>query len=81
MSGTEGFDPDDMEELQGIFAEMIADNEDGYIMEFAISKLAAKELVRLWKEASMGVKQAQNISWTEYSKIIAELRKALEEDY
>lgn len=81
MSGTEGFDPDDMNELQGIFAEMIADNEDGYVMEFAITKLAAKELVRLWKEASMGIKEAQQISWLEYSKIINELAQALQEDY
>jgi len=81
MSGLEGFDPDDMNELQGIFAEMIADNEDGYIMEFAISKLAAKELVRLWKEASLGVKEAQQISWSEYTKIITELARALHEDF
>lgn len=80
MSGTEGFDPDDMNELEGIFAEMIADSEDGYIMEFVISKLAAKELVRLWKEASLGISAAQQISWSEYSKIIAELANALNEE-
>ncbi len=73
------FDPDDVTELEGIFAEMIADNEDGFIMEFGISKLAAKELIMLWKEASLGIKSAQVASWVEYSKIINELRKALGE--
>lgn len=73
------FDPDDVTELSGIFAEMIADNEDGFIMEFGISKLAAKELIMLWKEASLGIKSAQVASWVEYSKIINELRKALGE--
>lgn len=72
------FDPDDMTELEGIFAQMIADNEDGFVMEFAISVLAAKELVDLWYKASLGSRPAQRASWTEYSKIIHELKEALE---
>jgi hypothetical protein len=31
------FDPDDVTELSGIFAEMIADNEDGFIMSSALA--------------------------------------------
>jgi hypothetical protein len=75
------FDPEDMSELSGIFAEMIADNEDGFIMEFGISRLAAKELVDLWKQASLGIKSAQVASWAEYTKIINQVKKALNEDY
>lgn len=73
------FDPDDMTELSGIFAEMIADNEDGFIMEFGISRLAAKEVVEMWTQASKGNKLAQAASWLEYSKIVGQLAKALEQ--
>lgn len=75
------FDPDDITELSGIFAEMIADNEDGFIMEFGISRLAAKEVVDMWVKASKGNKSAQAASWLEYSKIVSQLAEALEEDY
>lgn len=74
------FDPDDMTELEGIFAEMISDNEDGFVMEFGISRLAAKELVDLWYQSVNGSKQAQAASWAEYTKIIIQLKLALGED-
>ena len=72
------FDPDDMSELEGIFAQIIADNEDGFIIEFGISVLSAKELVNLWQKANLWSRSAQKSSWMEYSKIMAELKKALE---
>jgi hypothetical protein len=74
------FDPDDMSELEGIFAEMISDNEDGFLMEFGISRLAAKELVDLWYKSIGGDKEAQVASWAEYTKIIIQLKEALSED-
>ena len=46
-------------------------------MEFIISVLAAKELTQLYVEASLGNEVAQQKCWHEYSKIIAELTKAL----
>lgn len=72
------FDPDDMSELEGIFAQIIADNEDGFIVEFGISVLSAKELINLWNKANLGSRAAQKASWMEYSKIMGELKKALE---
>lgn len=75
------FDPEDISELSGIFAEMIADNEDGFIMEFGISRLAAKELVDLHKQATLGIKEAQAASWAEYTKIINQVKKALKDEY
>lgn len=74
------FDPDDMSELEGIFAEMISDNEDGFLLEFGISRLSAKELVDLWYQSVNGSKQAQLASWAEYTKIIIQLKEALSED-
>jgi hypothetical protein len=50
-------------------------------MEFGISRLAAKELVDLWKQASMGIKSAQVASWAEYTKIINQVKKALKGEY
>lgn len=75
------FDPNDMSELSGIFAEMIADNEDGFIMEFGISRLNAKELVDAWYNAEQGDPDAMAASWIEYTKIIRQVQKALGEEY
>jgi hypothetical protein len=71
------FDPDDITELEGIFAQMIEDNETGYVMEFVISKLAAKELVEAWMKASIGDPIALAVSLHEYGKIMSELLHAL----
>jgi len=73
------FNPDDMSELEGIFAQMIEDNETGFVMEFIISKLAAKELVEAWTEAKYGNPSALALSWQEYGKIITELAQALDD--
>ncbi len=71
------FDPDDMSELEGIFAQMIDDNETGYVMEFIISKLAAKELLAIWDNAVFGDPTSIRICMTEYGKIMHELADAL----
>ena len=79
LADDSNFDPEDMSELEGIFASMIEDNESGYFMEFIISKLAAKELVSEWIKACNGDAKALNISLHEYAKIIAEINSALED--
>jgi len=71
------FNPDDMSELEGIFAQMIEDNETGFVMEFIISKLAAKELVEIWVQACHGNASSLALSLREYGKIMAELAEAL----
>jgi len=68
-----------MSELEGIFAQMIEDNETGFVMEFIISKLAAKELVEMWIEARHGNASALELSLQEYGKIITELAQALDD--
>ena len=73
----EGFDPDDMDELEGLFTGIILDNEVGFVMEFVISVLAAKELIDLWEEAELGDYDAQQASWQEYTKIIMKLEDAI----
>lgn len=75
-----GLDPDDLTELQGIFAQMIEDNETGFVMEFVISRLAAKELVEQWVLACMGDPIGLANSLHEYAKIMIELNAALAEE-
>ncbi|CAB4151128.1 hypothetical protein UFOVP582_2 [uncultured Caudovirales phage] len=71
------FDPDDISEIEDIFTQIISDNEDGFVMEFGISVLAAKELIDLWTKANNGSRMARIKSWNEYSKIIRELELAV----
>jgi len=73
----EGFDPHDIDELEGLFTEIVSDNEDGFVMEFIISVLAAKELIDLWEQAELGDYDAQQASWQEYTKIIMKLENAV----
>ena len=72
------FDPEDVTELEGIFAQMIEDNETGFVMEFVISRLAAKELVESWTLACLGDVVGLSASLHEYAKIVRELEDALE---
>lgn len=74
---SEQFNPDDMSELEGIFAQMIEDNETGFVMEFIISKLAAKELLGHWEKACQGNSVALALCLHEFGKIMAELTAAL----
>lgn len=74
---SQDFDPEDMTELEGIFAQMIADNEEGYVMEFIISKLAAKELLAIWDNAMFGDPASVQMCLVEYGKIMQELADAL----
>jgi hypothetical protein len=71
------FQPEDINEMDGAFTSIIKDNNDGFVVEFAISVLAAKELVELYLEALQGNAKAQEKCWHEYAKIIAELTQAL----
>jgi hypothetical protein len=73
--------PDDMSELEGIFAQMIEDNETGFVMEFVISRLAAKELVEAWTNAEDGDVDALWLCLHEYGKIMKEIFYALDQDY
>ena len=75
------FDSKDISELEGIFTSIIKDDQDGFVIEFLISVLAAKELVELYLRAQRGDVFAKEKCWHEYSKIIAELTQALNKQY
>jgi hypothetical protein len=78
MQNNDDLNPDDMSELEGIFAQMIEDNETGFVMEFVISRLAAKELVEAWYDAEDGDVDALYLCLHEYGKIMKEIYYALE---
>jgi hypothetical protein len=73
------FQPEDINEIDGAFTSIIKDNNDGFVVEFVISVLAAKELVNEWIKACYGDAKSLNISLHEYAKIIAEIERALVE--
>ena len=74
------FNPDDMSELEGIFANMISDNESGFVMEFIISKADAKEMSICWAAARRGDKLSIAMCLSEFGKIVSELEQALRRD-
>ena len=75
------FDPDDMEEMSDLFAHIYEDAHRGYIMEFSISRLAARDLVRTWNRAQTGDSLAFAACLKEYGRIMGELESALADDY
>lgn len=74
------FDPDDMEEMSELFAHIYEDAHRGYIMEFTISRLAARDLVGTWNRARTGDAQAVAACVREYGRIMGELENALAYD-
>ena len=73
------FDPDDLAELTQTFDALVHEAETGFIMEFMVSEMSARELVKQWLKATLGDKRAQKFCFREYSKIMEHLLKALQE--
>jgi hypothetical protein len=76
-TGDEPFDPDDLAEMSARFSGIIRDADEGYIMEFIISRADAKELVEVWGAAIGGDKLALAMCLGEFGKIVTELEQAL----
>lgn len=74
---SEGFDPNDVYELEGIFTEIVSDSQGGFVLEFIISVLAAKELIDLWELAQDGNAEAHYLCMEEYGKIVKKLEEAI----
>jgi hypothetical protein len=77
---SDNFDPDDMEEMSELFARIHNDSQRGYIMEFSISRLGARDLVKVWRRAKSGDKKAISLCFDEYNRIMSELEYALNYD-
>jgi hypothetical protein len=75
-----GFSPDDMADLERIFARTVEDSEKGYIVEFHLSKLAAQEMVEEWIEGLMGSRTAIKSWMHNYSYIVESIMEQLQAD-
>jgi len=74
------FDPDDLSEMSNKFAKIMSDSDQGYTMEFSISRLQAKELMSMWTKACLGDPVSTAQCLIEYGKIMLELQYALTND-
>lgn len=76
-TGDEPFDPEDLAEMSARFSGIIRDADQGFVMEFIISRADAKELVGVWGAAVGGDKIALAMCFGEFGKIVTELEQAL----
>ena len=74
------FDPDDLSEMYSMFARIMSDSDQGYTMEFSISRLQAKDLMNMWTKACLGDNVSTAQCLIEYGKIMLELQYALTND-
>lgn len=74
------FDPDDLSEMSTMFARILSDSDQGYTMEFSISRLQAKDLMGMWTKACLGDAVSTAQCLIEYGKIMLELQYALTND-
>ena len=74
------FDPDDLSEMSSMFASIMSDSDQGYTMEFSISRLQAKDLMNMWTKACLGDNVSTAQCLIEYGKIMLELQYALTND-
>lgn len=74
------FDPNDLSEMSTMFARIMSDSDQGYTMEFSISRLQAKDLMNMWTKACLGDPVSTAQCLIEYGKIMLELQYALTND-
>ncbi len=77
---SDDFDPMDMQELSIKFSRMMSDKDQGYMMEFSISRLQAKDMMIMWMKACLGDTSAQAQCFAEFGKIMLELEYAITND-
>lgn len=77
---SDNFDPDDLQEMSELLAHIYSDSQHGYVLEFTISRLAARDLVRTWQRARTGDENAIQNCLSEYNRIMGELECALVSD-
>lgn len=80
MGDEEGFEPDDLNELEKTFAKIYKDSEVGYTVELHLSKLAAKEMVDEWLNALMGDKNSIRQCMINYSYMMEEIIAQIHDD-
>jgi hypothetical protein len=77
---SDSFDPDDMEEMNQRFDSIIRESTESYVLEFTISKTYAKQLIKEWVQACMGMEESYEACFAEYSNIMQNLIMEMKED-
>ncbi len=78
--GGSGFDPKEIEALEHAMNSIMEEESVGYQMIFWISVGAAKELLESFDRYKQGSEEDAVLIMREFSKIIGQLREAVEED-
>lgn len=74
------FSPEDIKEIDNLFARISQDAYEGYAVEFHITKLGAKDMVAEWEKAVKGDQDALYACMENYTYIVSEIAQALEMD-
>lgn len=74
------FNPIDMEELGKRFDQIIKDNGKGYVVEFHISTLAARDMIREWLQHVLGDPDATYECLQNYGYIVTQILEQMEKD-
>ena len=72
------FSPEDIKELDNLFARISQDAYEGYAVEFHITRLGAKDMVKEWLKALEGNPDALFAAMENYAYIVEEIQQALE---
>lgn len=72
------FSPEDINELDNLFARISQDAYEGYAVEFHITRLGAKDMVKEWLKALEGNPDALFAAMENYAYIVGEIQQALE---
>lgn len=76
----ENFNPSDMDELNKKFDQIIRDTENGYCVEFHLTRLAARDMVKEWMQALLGDKEAYKSCMDNYDYIMSCIMEELQKD-
>ena len=76
----ENFNPSDMDELNKKFDQIIRDTENGYCVEFHLTRLAARDMVKEWMQALLGDKEAYKGCMDNYDYIMSCIMEELQKD-
>ena len=79
MSDDDIFDPDELASMAQRFAEIVANEEEGFQMIFYISHNDVEDLLEHYRMALRGDPVGMRRCWIEYEKIMLALGEAVEE--
>lgn len=71
------FYPEDIRELEEIFATIEKEEANGFRMEFIISDMTADDMIAEWSAATSGDKYMMRRCWDRYTYIIRNLIDAV----